>query len=172
MAKFKLEILNKVNDPSEAQTLVGAVTTFPKYIAVRRVGPKVTEYLVCVPFVGDAFDRVFDKLLTIESPHKGDVADFATAVADRATVPDGLILEQNNAGGTVSIYTDDGEFINDLIAEPETVAANGSHTNDGGHRAREGWSPPTEISPTGQAFNDSKLSAPGAAAAGFGKELG
>ena len=172
MAKFKLEILHNVNDPSEAETLVGSVTTFPKYVVVRKPGDKVTEYLVCVPFVGDTFDRPFDQMLSIDAPHKGDVADFATAVSERATVPDGLILEQVNLDATVSVYTDDGNFIVDMIAEPEVVEPDGSHSNDGGSRAREGWAPPSQIKPSGQAFNDSQLGVEGADAAGFGKELG
>lgn len=172
MAKFKLEILHKVNDPAQAETLAGEITTFPKYVVVKKPFPKIVEYLVCVPFVGDTFDRPAAQMLTIDAPHKGDVADFGTAVTERADVPDGLILEQVNADATVSVYTDDGNFVLDMIAEPEVVEEDGSHSNDGGHRAREGWAPPSKIKPTGQAFNDSQLGVAGADSAGFGKELG
>jgi hypothetical protein len=172
MAKFKLEILHKVNDPAEASTLIDTVTTFPKYMVVKKPFPKIVEYLVCVPFVGDTFDRVFDQMLSINAPLKGDVADFATAVVERADVVDGLILEQVNADATVSVYTDDGNFAVDMIAEAPVVEADGHLSNIGGLRAREGWSPPSKIKPSGQAFNDSQLGVDGAAAAGFGKELG
>lgn len=166
MAKFKLEVLKKVNDPAVAETELGLITTFPKYIVVKKPFPKIVEYLICVPFVGDQFDRVGDQLLDISAPHKADEANQAAAVLARADVPDGLILEVTNADATVSVYTDDGQFVNDMIAQKKDLP------NIGGHRAEEGWAPPSQIKPTGQAFNDSQLGVDGAEAAGFGKELG
>jgi hypothetical protein len=167
MAKFKLEVLKKVNDPTVAETELGLITTFPKYIVVKKPFPKIVEYLVCVPFVGDQFDRPMDQLLDIDAPLQAeDVEDLATAVAARAGIVDGLILEMTKADGTLNVYTDDGNFSNDMIAEKKNLP------NIGGHRAEEGWKPPSTLKPTGQAFNDSKLSVTGAEEAGFGKELG
>lgn len=168
MANFKLEVLHKVNDAAEARTLFDAVAKSPKCIVQKRVGEYVTDYLVCVPFHGDAFDRVADQMLTLDVPHREDVADMDAAEAARGGTGDmdGLTFEYEAMDGSVEIYSDDGTFLHFMIAEkkdPPSV---------GGHRAEEGFAPPTQIKPTGQAFNDSQLGVEGAAAAGFGKELG
>jgi len=168
MAIFKLEILHKVNDPAEARTLFDAVTKNPKCIVMKRVGEYVNDFLVCVPFHGDTFDRVFDQILTLDVPHREDVADIDAAEAARGGTGDidGLTFEYQALDGSVEVYSDDGTFLHNMIAEPK------SPPSVGGHRAEEGWAPPSQIKPTGQAFNDSQLGVDGAAAAGFGKELG
>ena len=168
MANFKLEVHHKVNDPSEARTLFDAVATSPKCIVMKRVGEYVTDYLVCVPYHGDSFDRVADQMLSLDVPHREDVADIDAAEAARGGTGDmdGLTFEYQNPDASVAVYSDDGTFLHFMIAEAKNPP------NVGGHRAEEGFAPPTQIKPTGQAFNDSQLGVDGAAAAGFGKELG
>lgn len=168
MPKFKLEVLQKVNDPASARTLFDAETRNPKCIVMKRVGEYVNDYLICVPYVGDSFDRVADQMLSLDVPHREDVADMDAAEAARGGTGDidGLTFEYSNPDGSVSVFSDDGTFIHNMIAEAKNPP------NVGGHRAEEGFAPPSQIKPTGQAFNDSQLGVEGAAAAGFGKELG
>lgn len=168
MAKFKLEVLHKVNDPAEARTLFDAETRNPKCVVMKRVGEYVTDYLVCVPYHGDTFDRIGDQMLSLDIPHREDVADMDAAEAARGGDGDidGMTFEYANPDGSVAIYSDDGTFIHSMIAEPKNPPS------VGGLRAEEGFAPPTQIKPTGQAFNDSQLGVDGAEAAGFGRELG
>lgn len=169
MAKFNLEVLHKTNDAAEAETKLGEITTFPRYIVVKKPTTNITEYWVCVPFIGDQFDRPSSQLYNVDVElHTADHADMAAAVAAREGLVDGLILEQTVVGGTIDAYADDGQYAHDQIAEKKDLAAG----NIGGHRAEEGFAPPSQIKPTGQAFNDSQLGVEGAEAAGFGKELG
>lgn len=167
MAKFNLEVLKKTRDAAEAETELGLITTFPKYIVVKKPTINITEYWVCVPFIGDQFDRLAGNLYNVTvGEHTTGHLDLATAVAARGDIVDGLIVEQANVGGTFDTYADDDQYAHDQISEKK------DGTNIGGHRAEEGFAPPSQIKPTGQAFNDSQLGVEGADAAGFGKELG
>jgi hypothetical protein len=166
MAKFKLEVLHKTNDPAEAETKLGDITAFPKYIVVKKPTINIVEYWVCVPY-NEGFTRPSSALYNVEAEeHTAGLADLAAAVAAREGIVDGLILEQGAADGTFTSYADNDEYTHDQIAEKK------DGSNIGGHRAEEGWAPPSTIKPTGQAFNDSQLGVEGAEAAGFGKELG
>lgn len=169
MAKFKFEILAKVQDPAEVRALYDAEPRSPKCIVQKRVGEFQTDYLLCVPYIGDEFDRRGSQMLFLDIAHREDVADQDAAEAARGGSGDidGLTLEHTNTDGTVSVYSDDGQYLNYMIAEKAVVEVDGSHSNDGAHRAEEGWEIPTQIKPSGQAFNDSKKGVAGADSAGF-----
>lgn len=168
MAKFNLEVLHKTNDPAEAETKLGEITTFPKYVVVKKPTINIVEYWVCIPY-NEGFNRPAGALFNVQAEeHTTGHLDFATAVAARDGIVDGIIVEQANVGGTFDTYADNDQYTHDQIAEKKDLAAG----NIGGHRAEEGWTPPSTIKPTGQAFNDSQLGVEGADAAGFGKELG
>ncbi len=178
MAKFKLQILAKETDPEVIKVAYAAETRKPKYIVSKRVGEFQTDYLLCVPYAGDMFDLPASQFLTLTIAHREDIDDLdpvnnpGLAEDARIGVVDGVVLEQTNVDDTISIYSVDGQWIKDMIAEAPVVEADGSHSNDGAHRAREGFTkPPTQIKPTGQAFNDSKLGVAEAEAAGFGNPL-
>jgi hypothetical protein len=158
MAKFRLRILEKFDVWADAATALSNITTVPKYVVIKKPTPKIVEYWVCVPMVGDQFDYVQDQLFNVESELKGQVADIDAAVADRANIVDGLILEMSNLDGTVDVYTDDDSYENNM-------------GTDGAHRATEGWTPANQIKPSGQAFNDSQLGVEGADSKGFGNTL-
>ena len=161
MAMMKFEILFKSSDPAAARTFYDAQSARPLAMLVKRVGEKVTDYLVCKPFAGDAYDRVADQIMSVDVAHREDIADVdpannpGLAEAARVGVVDGLILEFTNADGTIGVFSDDGEYVHNMLNEAEVVEADGSHSNDGAHRAREGWAP-SQLAPTGQAFEDYK----------------
>jgi len=155
MAMMKFEILFKSSDPAEARTFYDAQTFKPLAMVAKRVGEKVTDYLVCKPFAGDTFDRIADQILSLDVLHRVNVADQDAADAARVGRMEGLILEQTIADGTVDIYSSDGNYIHNMLNEAEVVESDGSHSNDGAHRAREGWGPGS-LAPTGQAFEDYK----------------
>jgi hypothetical protein len=157
MAMMKFEILFKSSDAAEARAEFDSAGVVPLAMVVKRVGPQVTDYLVCKPFVGDAFDRVADQILSLDVLTRENVADQDAAEAAREGRMEGLILEYSN-GTDVEIFSSDGNFVHNMLndAGDETLTADGAHTNDGAHRAREGWASPADVpaKPTGQAFND------------------
>jgi hypothetical protein len=174
MAMMKFEVLFKEKDPTKARAFYDAEALRPLAMVVKRVGEFVTEYRVCKPFTGDTFDRVADQIMSLDIPHREDVNDQDEAETARVGVVDGLILEWTNADNTVSIYSDDGEFIHYMIGEKaddtlvtettvtenedgsKTVSREGQSTNAGAHRAEEGFPPAAAVKPTGQAFEDYK----------------
>ncbi len=159
MAMMKFEILKKFSDPTEARDFYDTVAARPLAVVVKRVGEKVTDYVVCKPFIGDAYDRVADQVFSLDITLRENVVDQDAAEAVRVGVVDGLILEFTNPAGDVDVYADDGSagFIKDMLNDPgdPTLTADGKSTSAGAHRAREGWAP-SELKPTGQAFEDYK----------------
>ena len=154
MAMMKFEILFKDSDPVKARAFYDTQTVRPLAMVVKRVGEKVTDYMVCKPFVGDAYDRVADQILSLDVLSRENVLDQDAAEAARDGRMEGLILEYSN-GTDVEIFSSDGNYVHNMLNEAEVVEADGSHSNDGAHRAREGWEPGT-LKPTGQAFEDYK----------------
>ena len=164
MAMMKFEILFKSSDAAEARAQFDAQTTTPLAMVVKRVGPKVTDYLVCKPYGGSAYDRVADQILSLDVLPREVIADADPAnnpgLAEAARVGrvEGLILEQTLVDDTIQIYSSDGNFVHNMLNDPgdPALTADGKSTSAGAHRAREGWEKPadTPVKPTGQAFND------------------
>lgn len=164
MAMMKFEILFKSSDPAEARAFYDAETSGPLAMVVKRVGPQVTDYLVCKPYGESSYNRVADQILSLDVLPREVIADAdpannpGLAEAARDGRVEGLILEETLVDGTIQIYSSDGNFVHNMLNEEGdlTLTAEGAHTNDGAHRAREGWEKPADapVRATGQAFND------------------